>query len=287
MDFTKTENYQDLMTHDEKLKYSAYCKKTWGHIEDIISKGFETNEQFKPIIQSAILYHYNWLLRNPTFYNKKCFWEYIDSVKDEHYFHFRHPEVPRKDNDIDWDLVADKYHHYVLSPFAVDMVIKDKTNNYKRQELLNYIHKIPSKELQQMEVADFGCGPGNLIPHIAGKINKITGIDKSKGALDIAKTIASEHEVEFIVEENDLRTLVLRNKFDLIISVNSVLPEYRSDVKKIFAKINEHLTKDGQFVAILPSFDTTDYLKSLWQDSYKEKYGADFAKRIAQAIDLS
>ena len=49
----------------------------------------------------------------------------------------------------------------------------------------------------------------------------------------------------------------------MIISSNSILPESRDYVVSIFTKLASLLADNGMLIAILPSFDTILYLKSL------------------------
>src|SRR5438477_5903141 len=83
---------------------------------------------------------------------------------------------------IDWDALAPKYHFHILSPFAPEMD--------GRNPLLDDLLALP---LERLAVADFGCGPGNLIPHLAGRGVRLVGIDASAASLDIAAGAAERH----------------------------------------------------------------------------------------------
>ncbi len=177
-----------------------------------------------------------------------------------------HPKLPSKDNDIDWDVICEDYHSYILSPFALEMINKDDDGK-SRNLLLNYIETIPAVELKKMNVLDVGCGPGNLIPYLVGKINLLVGVDISKESLRIAEQLAtSSANIDFVPHCINILDFEVTNKFDLIISSNSILPSSRKEVFNLFRKIRECLTPTGIFLAILPSFDTILYLKSLWEN---------------------
>ena len=105
-------------------------------------------------------------------------------------------QIPTKRGDINWDVVSEDYHSYILGPFAPEMV-SENSEGKRRNLLLNYLHNIPKDVLKRLEIADFGCGPGNLIPFVAGMVQKITGIDSSISALSIASNLAKEYDIEF------------------------------------------------------------------------------------------
>lgn len=269
LDVTQTEHYYRLMSHDEALKYDVYCYKAWGHVEDIVEKGYENNEQFEPIIRWISAYHYTWLSRNPTFFVLEKFWEKVEEIREEPNLIYGYRRLPSKNGDIDWDIVSEDYHHYILGPFAPEMVSPDQTGRI-RNKLIDYLNQIPAEDLSSLEIADFGCGPGNIIPFIARKITTITGVDISQGALDIAKSVAEINNIKFESVCTDILTLDENKKYDLIISVNSVLPKNRELVLALLIKMRACLKPSGKIVAILPSFDTTKYLKELWKEYYRK-----------------
>ncbi len=287
LDIIKTEHYRRLMSEDERHRYDVYCYKVWGHVEDIVTKGFQNDPQFEPIIHWVTSYHFNWLQRNPTFFTIDQFWKLVGDVRKEPHLIFRYRKLPAKGDDIDWDVVAEDYHNYILGPFAPEMVAPDKEGKF-RNTVLNYLHSIPGEDLQQLEIADFGCGPGNLIPHLARKVVKLTGIDKSNRALEIAAKLAKEHGIEFMSHCVDFRKLDLKERYDLVVCVNSILPESRQDVLRILKVIRQHLKPSGKLVAILPSYDTTKYLRSLWHDHYATVLNNKIhAERIIAALKIT
>ena len=178
--------------------------------------------------------------------------------------------LPSKNGQIDWDIVCEDYHSYILSPFAPEMLTNDHQGK-SRNLLLNYLNAIPDKELCEMDVLDFGCGPGNLIPHLANKTKTLVGLDLSKNSLKIAARLASELTANnFKSICSNLLELDSIYKFDLVISSNSILPTNRNEVTRLLTKIHDCLKPGGKLVAILPSFDTTIYLQSLRDDLHNK-----------------
>lgn len=269
LDITKTEHYHRIMNNDDVLRYEAYCYKAWGHVEDIVSNGKKDNEQFEPIIRWVTAYHYTWLARNPAFFENDEFWNKVEDLRKQPQMVFGYRKLPTKNGDIDWDIVCEDYYSYILSPFAPEMVTNEK-NGKIRNLIIEHIKSIPESDISQMDILDLGCGPGNLIPHISNKIKFLDGVDKSKESIRIAKKTASNYgEFKFTGVVSNILELNEDKKYDLIISSNSILPKNRSEVVDLFKKARELLKTNGKFVAILPSFDTTIYLRGLWEEYYK------------------
>jgi len=159
--------------------------------------------------------------------------------------------LPRRGDAIDWDAVAASYHEHILSPFAPEMAGRNPVVD-------RLLATDPS-----LAVADFGCGPGNLIPHVSGHLERLAGVDRSAPALAIAAEVARAHGVAFESYPGDILTIVLPRRFDVVVSVNAVLPPCRDDVVPLLTAMRGALEPDGRLLAILPSYDTTRYLRRL------------------------
>jgi 2-polyprenyl-3-methyl-5-hydroxy-6-metoxy-1,4-benzoquinol methylase len=285
LDITKTEHYFRVMDNNDSLKYEAYCYKVWGHVEDIVTLKKHDDDKFEPIIRWVTTYHYTWLKRNPAFFDHEPFWEKVEKMRKQPQMIFGYRKLPSKNGDIDWDVVCEDYYSYILSPFAPEMVSPDNEGKI-RNLILDHLKSIPKNDLAQMDVLDFGCGPGNLIPHVSDKINNLVGIDTSQGSIDIAKKVALDYNItNFEGVCSNILDVSTDKKYDLIISSNSILPKTRKDVHEIYTKLRELLKPNGKLVAILPSFDTTIYLRSLWEEHYRKlKLNEEQVKRISQAF---
>jgi len=77
-----------------------------------------------------------------------------------------------------------------------------------------------------------------------------------------------------------LREEVEQNKLDMIFSINSLLAEKPNDIDIMLCQIVLTLKSGGKFVAVLPSFDTVEYLRNLtlekFENERKEYYNACF-----------
>jgi SAM-dependent methyltransferase len=153
---------------------------------------------------------------------------------------------------VDWDAIAGEYHRHVLSPFAPEMA--------GRNPLVAELLEMP---LEELDIVDLGCGPGNLIPHLGGRVSRLVGVDLSASALALASEVGRDHGVVFDGYCGDWRTIELYQTFDVAVSVNSVLPPTRDEVVALFAAMARVLEPGGRLLAILPSFDTTRYLRGL------------------------
>lgn len=176
--------------------------------------------------------------------------------------------LPNTNGEIDWDVVADNYHDWILSPYA-PLMTEPGPNGRCRNRLLDYLRDVPDRALMNMAVADFGCGPGNLVPHLAGRVKRLTCVDISRTALDKAGRLAGRHGVEAELVYSDIGMLDASCRYDLIVSVNAILPPARVQVHRMLAAVRRCLKPGGRFAAILPSFDTTEYLRELWREHYR------------------
>lgn len=197
-------------------------------------------------------------------------------------------KLPSKNGDIDWDVVCEDYFGYILSPFAPEMVSPDRDGKI-RNLILGHLKSIPENDLAQMDVLDFGCGPGNLIPHVSDKINNLVGLDTSARSIEVAKKVASNYRaINFEGICSNILDVNTEKKYDLIISSNSILPKTRKKVHEVYAKLRELLRPNGKIVAILPSFDTTVYLRSLREEYYRGcKISAEQVTGISRAFTES
>ncbi len=283
MDIMKTVNYYNTMSHEQALKYDIYCYKIWGHVEDIVAKKFHEDPQFAPVIRWVCAYHRSWLSRNPTFFTLDEFWRIVEHYKDMPNIVLGGRMVPTKGDGIDWDTIAHDYHRYILGPFAPEMVAT--ANGRCRNLLLNYLAEIPDAKIKEMDIADFGCGPGNLIEFLSGRAQRLIGIDSSRGTLDVAINKARAKSMAFEAIEADMRQVPAALRFDLIISANSILPKERSEIVPILKAMRAALKPSGRIIAILPSFDTIEYLMSLWERYYlRETNSRAHIKRILDAF---
>lgn len=117
------------------------------------------------------------------------------------------------------------------------------------------IRIISSYKKDELSILDMGCGTGQLISdikrHFPQKNLKITGVDYSKGMIQIAKS--NIDYAKFILKDiSQIKSL--KEKFDIIISTHS-LPYYKNQQKAI-NDLSGLLKKDGLLIIACGSENT-------------------------------
>lgn len=281
IDINFTSKYHETKDHVILGKYDAFCYKAWSLVEFIVTRKLEKyNPYHNAIVSWVWAYHRDWLEKNPYMFSSKKFWEVYNKVRNEPLTLFRHHAKPavshsgQYTDDVDWDLVSANYHQLVLGPWAKIMTSPDKKKaNKPRNYLLNALDRYSKEDLKKLKIIDYGCGPGNMLEHLKGRVAEISGLDSSKKALDECKKKAAELNIKFNVIAEDMRSFVAEGPFDIIISTNAVLPKKREDVLKIFHGMHNNLRADGRLLMILPSFDTCRALVGYWADYYRRLSG--------------
>jgi SAM-dependent methyltransferase len=178
----------------------------------------------------------------------------------------RNPRVPVKPaiaepergaDTIDWDSVSADYHHWIISPWAPEMTAPEPDRGgTPRNRLLAAIDAYASEDLRTRSMLDYGCGPGNMLKFLEGRIDEISGLDLSPAALEICGRLAARAGIRFHAIAADMRDYVSEFQFDLIVSCNAVLPARREDIARTFRCMERNLKPDGTLMMILPSYDT-------------------------------
>lgn len=99
-------------------------------------------------------------------------------------------------------------------------------------------------------VLELMCGSGRIAIPLAESALNITGVDLSKGMLDLARTKASRCDCAVNWVEQDIRGLALDRRFGLVfVAMNSIghVVE-RADLEAMLARVRTHLLPDGRFI---------------------------------------
>src|SRR5512139_1808992 len=106
-----------------------------------------------------------------------------------------------------WNKFAHEYDDFVIDAFT-----------YGRSHMVG--QQIKRFASPKLTVADYGCGPGKLLPYLAGKFSKAFGYDFSEKLLDIARErCKSIPNIE--IDQADLTQSVAHlPQVDVIISLN-------------------------------------------------------------------
>jgi SAM-dependent methyltransferase len=100
------------------------------------------------------------------------------------------------------------------------------------------------------KILDLACGEGTFAVAMAKRGLQVTGVDQSPEMLEIAKDRAATESVRVRFLEQDMRSLRLRGRFDLITcwfdSLNYLLE--MDDLARTFIGVSRVLAKDGVFI---------------------------------------
>ena len=137
--------------------------------------------------------------------------------------------------------------NYKVGDLIYDANIYDGMNTHI-DDLQFYKRWMPQNK--DARILELCCGTGRLTIPIAEDGYNISGVDYTFSMLEQAKAKASEAglKIEFI--EADIRTMYLKNKYDLIfIHFNSIHHLYlNEDLFKAFNTVKKHLKTGGRFL---------------------------------------
>ncbi len=154
----------------------------------------------------------------------------------------------------EWDKTAAKYYEEVLSPIK---------NSYK-----NPIYKDLERIYTKNNVADIGCGLGELLPLLSQKFKHVTALDYSKEMIHRAKQTHHElKNVEFYQQDMD-DLAKFKEQFDVVISVNSIITPEIKKLNTIFQEIHNSLKQNGTFICIVPAMEAFLYQSMLMGNEY-------------------
>jgi len=163
----------------------------------------------------------------------------------------------------DWDLIAKDYYTEVISP------LKDCVSNPLFSEL-------DFNSWQDKVVLDAGCGAGRLLPTLAKKFHYVYGKDFSKEMINESKKVTKGMENVNCFVGDLKKSYNEKNKYDVLISVNSLLDPSVLNITKILSVFYSSMKKGGTFLGVLPSMESYLYQSMLYVDkkfthSKKEK----------------
>ncbi|MBC7615283.1 MAG: class I SAM-dependent methyltransferase [Pedobacter sp.] len=123
-----------------------------------------------------------------------------------------------------------------------DYLYQDKDYNAEADFLVNLIKKY---QKNAVTIIDLGCGTGKHVKLLAKRGFKVTGLDKSKEMIAIAK---KDSDLEFIL--GDIATFKLKKRFDVVLSIFHVFSYLTTNEKviKSFLNANLHLEEKGIFI---------------------------------------
>lgn len=149
-------------------------------------------------------------------------------------------------NEKRWDALAENYHETVISPFQKDV------KNPLKEELSKLTHK------KNKVLAEFGCGRFELGKFLSENFSEVFAFDFSEKMVEHAKrenTIFSNVKIE----QKDTTKIDFKEKFDVAVSVNSIIMPSFEEIKKSLENIHKSLKENGIFFLIVPSMESVLY----------------------------
>ncbi|MGC8929277.1 MAG: class I SAM-dependent methyltransferase [Candidatus Woesearchaeota archaeon] len=166
----------------------------------------------------------------------------------------------------EWDEIAESYYDEVISPF------QQKVKN----PLYSEIKKIRNKK--KKVIAEFGCGYFVLGEFLSKKFKKVYATDFSLKMVKMAREKCSELKNVVVKKEKMVRMKHI-NKFDVVLSINSLLMPSFKEIKRALKNINNSLKEDGVCFIIVPSMESLLYHGLLVLNSELKRTRENTAKR--------
>jgi len=123
---------------------------------------------------------------------------------------------------------------------------------------------------QPIDVLDLGAGTGIFSEHVFSKYlnGRYCLVDLSPGMLAVAKERFRSNQEQFEFVEQDYRVLLLKKRFDLVISSLSIHHLEDGDKLKLFCKVHQQLKDGGLFINIDQIKAPTPNLETLYWETW-------------------
>lgn len=127
-------------------------------------------------------------------------------------------------------------------------------DNWYQSKLGNFVDKVEKRLIEDLagfkkgeKVLDLGSGTGNYSIWLAKKGLYVTGVDQSKGMMNIAKKKVEEDNLSIDWIEADATQLPFPDgSFDIVISVTAI--EFMDDIKGVLMEAKRVLNTNGRLI---------------------------------------
>ncbi len=109
-----------------------------------------------------------------------------------------------------WNEFAEAYDEHVIDAFT-----------YGRSKMIG--HQVKRFASLEKDVADFGCGPGKMLPYLSGKFRTVYGYDFSDKLLESAYKRCADLKNVHIAQADLSLPVDHLPMVDVIVSLNAVL----------------------------------------------------------------
>ncbi len=170
---------------------------------------------------------------------------------------------------------------------------------FKQEDLYDPFEKIPYSEIEEAikwlctnseSILDFGCGNGRVLNRCLDyDVEEVYGIDLSKQAIDIAKKVVINNQLEdtctYSVGEIDLLKKVKDNMYNGVILFNIIDNLKPGDAELVLKEIYRILKSRGKIILKLNSYSNPNNLEN--DENFKKiKNDKKKGKKKWQFIDL-
>ncbi|MCB9854026.1 MAG: methyltransferase domain-containing protein [Phycisphaerales bacterium] len=192
-----------------------------------------------------------------------------------------------KQRAADWDAFSANYHAESVTPFS------DGVRFRLRSDLRRLMRQWQADDRRSDHVfVDFGCGPGDALELVAGKVPLSVGIDFSPKMLSLAaerlrrRGVPSERlnskqgldricaddrrgravneAPQTLLVQADLRKLRrIRGCVDAATSINSICASNTCDASQMFREMARSIRPGGVFFIVWPALESLEYLFEL------------------------
>jgi len=150
------------------------------------------------------------------------------------------------------------------------------------QRFLKFLKKDQKYLVEDRDILDLGCGTGRNANYLAERGNKVTGIEISKSALDIAKSRSEESSlsVDYRIADIGDNYNIEDNSMDIILDVTSS-NSLNEKGRGIYLKEMHRVLKDGGYVFVRAlAKDGNKNVKNLLKNSPGVEYDTYIIKEI-------
>ncbi len=145
-----------------------------------------------------------------------------------------------------WNRIARNYHDEIISPFQEGV----------ENPLPGALRRL--RGAGRLDVVEYGCGTGSLLPLLSARFRHVTAIDFSEAMLAHARKQTFGANVDLV--RQDLRDLSsFRERFDVAVVVNAVLAPDPRDVNRILDGIFGSLRPGGRLLGVFPAMEPVLY----------------------------
>ncbi|MGH9954427.1 MAG: class I SAM-dependent methyltransferase, partial [Nitrososphaeraceae archaeon] len=225
---------------------------------------------FTPLFERVRALHWEWFNDNDTLFSPE-FVSFFKKAKWRQLF------PPDRADQLRWIYETSQYDKCVMSPLH-----NEDLSNHLLNNISDAIHQyLRVDHSSKLNVADVGCGKGRLFQALIkrqlldpNRVAEYVGIDYSTTMLVEARSLLRDQQPKVSIVNCDLRDLHdYYNRFNVVFSINSILPRDPDDLPRILREVSAVIKPTGLLIGILSSFDTILDLMKLDLNDLTKKYG--------------